>query len=212
MSPRSDVYARTYSAEERAEAVALAASIGPLRAGDTLGIPRRTVASWMHTPAAGPIIAAAEANIAERLTEAHRVALEAVLSGLAEPTAKLGDRARALEVLGNQAALAEGRATARTESMNLSMNVNVNAATWEQLEEARRYTASLLEQLDAGGVDEVEEAVSQGLQFERHMRELEADGIAATPAEAVEMMRVTVSVLTVLRRAHATRQELPDAS
>ena len=122
---RADAHARSYSMEQRAEAVALAASIGPLKAGDALGIPRRTVAWWCHRPAAGPIIAAAERTIAQRLSEAHRVALDAVLAGLADPSAKLGDRAAALRVLGEQAALAQGRATSRIESTNL----NVNAET-----------------------------------------------------------------------------------
>lgn len=75
-----------------------------------------------------------------------------------------------------------------------------------------RYTADLLAKLDAGGVDEVEQAVSQGLQAERHMRELLADGIAADVDEAADMLRSAAAVLAVLRRAHAARQELPDAS
>lgn len=78
----------------------------------------------MHQPAASPIIAAAEAGIAERLTAAHAVALEAVRKALDDPKARLGDKAQALRVLGEQAALAEGRATSRTESMNLNLNVS----------------------------------------------------------------------------------------
>jgi hypothetical protein len=112
---------RTYSAEQKAEAVALAATIGPLRAGDALGIPRRTVASWMHNPAASAIIRAAEASIAERLKAAHADALAAVMEGLHDPRSRLGDRAAALRVFGEQLALAEGRATSRTESANVNV-------------------------------------------------------------------------------------------
>jgi transposase-like protein len=113
--------ARTYSEAERAEAVALAAAIGPVKAARQLIIPRRTVSSWMHKPAASPIIAAAEANIADMLRTAHSTALASVMVGLRDPKARLSDRARALEVLGEQLALAEGRATSH------NLNVNANA-------------------------------------------------------------------------------------
>ena len=116
---------RQYSTEERADAVALAATIGPKRAAEQLGIPPRTVAYWTHKPAAAPIIAEAERNIAERLEAAASIALEAVVQGLGDPFAKLGDRARALEVLATQANLASGRATA------ISQNVNLNISEYE---------------------------------------------------------------------------------
>jgi hypothetical protein len=138
---------RTYLAPEKAEAVALAATIGPLKAGDALGIPRRTVASWMHKPEHSEVIRAAEATIAQRLSEAHRVALDAVLAGLADPHSKLGDRAAALRVLGEQLALAEGRATSRTESTNLNFNIPEGSPladlTWEEREELRRFVAAM---------------------------------------------------------------------
>jgi hypothetical protein len=138
---------RTYTYAEKSEAVALAASIGPLRAGDALGIPRRTVASWMHKPEHSEVIRAAEATIAERLKDAHRVALDAVLAGLADPHSKLGDRAAALRVLGEQLALADGRATSRTESTNLNFNIPEGSPlaemTWEEREELRRYIAAI---------------------------------------------------------------------
>jgi hypothetical protein len=113
---------RTYSAAERTAGVALAASIGPKKAALQLDIPVTTLVYWMHRPAASPIIAAAEASIAERLEAAHKIALDAVLAGLAEPRAKLGDRAQALRVLGEQANLAMGRATMRSENVNLNLN------------------------------------------------------------------------------------------
>ena len=106
---------RTYTVEERAEAVALSASIGPLKAAKQLGYPPRTVASWGHKPAAAPIIAEANRTIAERLREAHSEALAAVLVGVRDPRSRLADRAAALRTLGEQLALAEGRATANVD-------------------------------------------------------------------------------------------------
>ena len=112
---------RHYQPSERADAVALAATIGPKRAAEQLGIPPRTVAYWTHQPAASPIIAAAEASIAERLEAAASIALESVTEALRDPKARLGDRARALEVLATQANLATGRATMRSESVNVNL-------------------------------------------------------------------------------------------
>ena len=138
---------RTYLASEKAEAVALAATIGPKMAAKQLGFPVTTVVYWMHKPAASPIIAAAEASIAARLASAHKIALDAVLAGLADPKSRLGDRAAALRVLGEQLALAEGRATSRTESTNLNFNIPEGSPladlTWEEREELRRFVAAM---------------------------------------------------------------------
>jgi hypothetical protein len=41
---------RHYSELERAEGIALAVNIGPLRAAEQLGYPIRTVTDWMHHP------------------------------------------------------------------------------------------------------------------------------------------------------------------
>jgi hypothetical protein len=125
---------RTYSAGERADAVALAAAIGPKMAAKQLGYPVTTVVYWCHQPAAAPIIAAAEANIADRLEAAASIALEAVTEGLRDPKARLGDRARALEVLATQANLATGRATMRSENTNLNLNVTEYEATLDAMD------------------------------------------------------------------------------
>ena len=57
-------------------------------------------------------MAQAEQDVADMLRRAHAKALASVAAGLDDPKARLADRARALEVLGEQLALAEGRATA----------------------------------------------------------------------------------------------------
>ena len=118
---RADVTARSYTAEQKAEAVRLATSVGPKRAGEQLGIPGRTVAYWMHQPSASPIIVAAEVKIADRLRAAHAEALQAVMDGVRDPRSRLGDRATALRVLGEQLALAEGRS-----SLNIDLHAQAN--------------------------------------------------------------------------------------
>lgn len=163
---------RTYTYAERAEAVALAASIGPKKAALQLGYPVTTVVYWMHKPEHSEVIRAAEATIAERLKDAHARALASVMEGLADPKARLGDRAQALRILGEQLALAEGRATSRSENLN----VNVDGLNYIEREEMRRYTEGLLARLDAGDIDGVEVAVTMALGMERKMRALVQDG------------------------------------
>ncbi len=147
---------RHYSAEERASGVALAASVGPKKAAEQLGFPVRTVTYWMHQPHASPILRAVETTIAERLAAAHEKALAAVLEGLDDPRARLSDRAAALRVLGEQRLLAEGRATVRSENVNL--NANVPAMTPEEQDLA----ADFIRTLSAATDDELREWMASG--------------------------------------------------
>lgn len=140
---------RSYTPAQRVEAVALAATIGPLRAGRELGIPPRTVASWMHKPEASVVIRQAEATIAERLKAAHEQALTKVMEGLNDPHQRLGDRVRALEVLGEQRALAEGRATANIATSVTAadryalMEPEQVQAEWDREQDAASFIATL---------------------------------------------------------------------
>jgi len=121
-----------YSKDQRAEAVALAANIGPLKAAKQLGYPPRTVASWMHKPAATAVIAKVEADIATRLAEAHELSLGILRARLTDPKARLGEIAQAVRVLGEQRLLAEGRATA---------NIGVHASLTDLLTESQKQDA-----------------------------------------------------------------------
>jgi transposase-like protein len=111
----------TYSKEQKAQAVALAANIGPLKAALQLGYHPRTVSRWTHEPAASPIIAAVEVTIADRLAEAHELGLSVIRARLTDPRARLGEIAQAVRVLGEQRLLAEGRS-------NLNIDVHQNVA------------------------------------------------------------------------------------
>ncbi|MDP8905607.1 MAG: hypothetical protein M3N29_09925 [Chloroflexota bacterium] len=102
---------QAYSAEERAEAVGLAMSVGDHEAARRLGIPRRTISEWRHQPGMQPVVSASREQVAERLWEAVVVGTEEVLRGLRDPKARLSDKARALEVVAREHALLTGRAT-----------------------------------------------------------------------------------------------------
>ena len=104
-----------YTEGQRTEAIALAAAIGPLKAGKKLGIATSTITYWMHRPAARPVIAAVERDIASALRAAHAETLASVLAGVRDPKSRLGERAAALRVLGEQLALAEGSSSLNVE-------------------------------------------------------------------------------------------------
>lgn len=116
---------RDYTREQKAEAVALAVSVGPTEAAKQLGYPVRTVTGWLHQPAHSEVIRVVEQTIADRLLAAQERALDVVLEGLEDPDARLGEKAAALRVLGEQANLAAGRATA-----NVAIGGTSDPATW----------------------------------------------------------------------------------
>jgi transposase-like protein len=119
---------RTYTAEERAAAVGLAMSIGPLRAARQLGIPPRTLAHWRRGERHGtditPIVAASRQELARMLWQGVEAGVTAVLEGLHDPRQRLADRARALEVVMNAHALLTGGPTSRVQSENVNVNVD----------------------------------------------------------------------------------------
>ena len=125
---------RTYTAQQRAEAVGLALAVGPVKAGESLGIPVRTVASWTNgeRKELAPIIAASRQQIADRLWETVQAATEAVLKGLQDPHARLSDKARALEVAMHSHALLTGAPTERTETSatDLTLAEEQQLADW----------------------------------------------------------------------------------
>lgn len=108
---------RQYSTEERLEAVGLAISIGANRAADQLGIPRRTVSHWLGRADTEPAVIASRQMIADRLWEAVETGVEQVLIGLQDPTARLSDKAKALEVVATQHALLTGGVTSRSVAL-----------------------------------------------------------------------------------------------
>jgi len=109
-----------WPAETRAEAVGLAMSVGVKEAGRRLGVPYRTISHWMGRPDVQAMIVRSQDDVAARLWEAITIGTDAVLEGLRDPKAGLGDKASALRIVMESHALLSGRATA---------NVNVQTGS-----------------------------------------------------------------------------------
>lgn len=108
---------RSYSYEERMQAVGLALSVGAHKASEMLGIPRENISRWLRRADSEPAILASRRMIADRLWEAVEVGVEQVLAGLQDPEARLSDKARALEVVSTQYALMTGGVTSRSATV-----------------------------------------------------------------------------------------------
>lgn len=121
---------RGYTEQERADAVGRALAVGAKKAAAELGIPRRTLSSWLHRPSPGvqAAIVSSEKDVAARLWEAVDAGTTAVLEGLRDPKARLGDKANALRIVVEAHALLTGGATARTENLNLNAEVGISDA------------------------------------------------------------------------------------
>ena len=140
---------RTYTAEERAAAVGLAMSIGPMRAAHQLGYPVRTVTAWRagerHGSDITPIVAASRQELARMLWQGVEAGVTAVLAGLHDPKQRLADRARALEVVMNAHKLLTGGSTSNVSSVNVNIDPNIDPETGLTYAE----TADLRKWLDA---------------------------------------------------------------
>jgi hypothetical protein len=135
---------RTYTAEERAAAVGLAMSIGPMRAAQQLGYPVRTVTAWRsgerHGDDITPIVAASRQELARRLWEGVTAGVDAVLEGLHDPRQRLADRARALEVVMNAHQLLTGGSTSNVSAISVNIDPNIDpesGLSWEERDQLR---------------------------------------------------------------------------
>jgi transposase-like protein len=149
---------RNYSQEERAEAIALGLSIGGNNAADRLKMPRRTLHNWLEREAVTPTLITAESRsaVVDRLWQTLTKAAQAVESGLADPRQRLGDRARALEVLVHAHELLRGGPTERLETeatVSVVEDLRLTSEQRDQLRSALRdqltFTATL-ERLQPG--------------------------------------------------------------
>lgn len=138
---------RHYSTEERSAAVGLAISVGVKEAGRRLAIPYRTVSHWLARPDAQAAIARSRDDVAAKLWEAVTVGTEAVLAGLRDPKARLGDKANALRIVSEQYALLTGGPTSRSETLNL--NADVTAAEIQQRWNDEQDALAFVRQLEA---------------------------------------------------------------
>jgi hypothetical protein len=113
---------RIWTDARRAEAVGLAHALGDKEASKRTGIPARTIRRWLQLLHKGDeralaiLDAPTREQVAAKLWEGVTVGTEAVVAGLSDPRSRLGDKARALEVLATQHSLLTGGVTSRTET------------------------------------------------------------------------------------------------
>lgn len=177
-----EIVNRQYEPAQKAEAVGLAMAIGAKAAGARLGISRRTISSWMRSPSTEvqAAILTSRQDVAARLWEAVSVGTEAVLEGLRDPKARLGDKASALRIVVEAHALVAGQPTSRTAVVDETPQPSM---TWEQERQAREFLDALLGASD----DELAEwAADGGLAMLRDAEQQAAaeqltDGKDATP-------------------------------
>lgn len=131
---------RTYTDAEKAEAVGLALTMGPVKAARQLGIPHRNLSNWMRSPDAVVLRLESREQVAAKLWQGVVVGVDQVLAGLRDPNARLSDKARALEVLAQQHALLTGGVTERTETTHSEgwqaiapVNVRAELARWMEV-------------------------------------------------------------------------------
>jgi hypothetical protein len=180
---------RTYTLEEKMRALALAGSVGARRAGKELDIPVRTVNYWLHQPAASPIIAAAEQDVADMYRQARHLSVTVGNELLAKPGVRLGDVASYLRVVAEQEALAEGRATSRSESVSVNVNVGKDSLSPAKRQALGTFLDRLDAMLAAGDVDGAEREVLQVRAIERQADRLLSAGVVTDPHAAVELLR-----------------------
>lgn len=128
-----------YSPEQQAEAIAVGMAKGAIEAAEITGVNRRTISRWLastdtHSAVVTAAVLATEEAIAARLWDTFTIGLEEVRRGLLDPHARLGDKARATEVIAAQWQLLTGRVTSRTESANLNVNVESALTPAERVE------------------------------------------------------------------------------
>lgn len=111
--------ARTYSREQKAEAVGRAVSQGQTLAGEALGIPKTTIHTWMKSPEFKELIQTARDSVAEQFWASLQVGLDEVTKGF-RSEASLKDKAYALGIVYDRHALLTGGATNRSESRDIT--------------------------------------------------------------------------------------------
>lgn len=114
--------ARQYTDAEKAEAVALAMTIGSKPAAAQLGIPRRTVSSWLQKPPVGLQVMATGRDVAESFWRVVDEGTKAMLARIHDPKTKAGELATIVKTAVDSHALLTGGVTSRTASVNVNVD------------------------------------------------------------------------------------------
>lgn len=110
---------RNYTARDRARAVGLATVKGSKKAAAELGIPRRTLDYWLHSPEFAEFRHRAKEAFGEEMWGGIQIGFRAVMAGFEDPDVPFKDKANAFGTLYDRFALLTGAATARTETFDI---------------------------------------------------------------------------------------------
>lgn len=116
---------RRYTAEERAEAIALSLAVGPVEAARQLGMPPTSVASMRRraVEAGDPVVLATREAVTERLREVVSAGADEMLRRVRDPKTPANAVAQIVDVASRNLALMTGGVTERTESTSVSVSV-----------------------------------------------------------------------------------------
>jgi len=156
----------------------LALAIGSKAAAARLSIPKRTISSWMRSPSTEvqAAIVSSRQDVAARLWEAVSAGTQAVLEGLRDPKARLGDKAAALRIVVEAHALISGEPTSRTATVDETL---IPQSTYEQ----EQQLVAWLDQLLAADDDALRAwAADGGL---AQLRDIQAGAVALLEAGRV---------------------------
>jgi hypothetical protein len=120
--PRPDVQARQYTPAQRTEAVAIALTAGDKEAARITGVPQRTVAYWKaHAGEQTVMKLLADSDLADGFRQVVHEGTAQLLAGVRDPQARLGDKARAVDVAVNAMRLLTNAST-----QNIATNITTN--------------------------------------------------------------------------------------
>lgn len=132
---------RTYTEQERNQAVARAVQTDDATAAAEFGIPRRTVSSWRHRPAQAEVIVRTRQQFADEYAHAEALALERVVRILTDPKSRPRDVIDAGEWVSKQRALLAGSPT--EIGANLNLNADVSGAVQRSMTLAEERQAEI---------------------------------------------------------------------
>ena len=115
---------------EKAKVVALAVAKGDNTAASrATGVPESTIRLWRSKPEFAYLVERGREEVAADFWTIIQVALGEVLAGMRSPDASLRDKTVALGILFDKHALLTGAATARTETRDLSADLDDHERT-----------------------------------------------------------------------------------
>jgi hypothetical protein len=162
---------RSYTDVERAEAVGFALTIGTKQAAVKLGIPRRTLSSWIQRPTSEvrTALARVAADLDESLEHGAKQGAAVLYAIVQDPKASNRDKIRAAEVLIDKWQLRSGGVTAR--NANLNLDLTDGGMTDREHEQLRQFFQAIEDSTE----DELQEwTANGGLAGLRPAKQLEA--------------------------------------